>query len=254
MKARTPRRDPTHYLIAAAILLAGCVISALILFQPFQMKTDTVDPGPTDQRTDASSDADKTVSHSVSFYGYDGQLLTTRTVADGAPAQPPEMSASGSIFKGWSEELYSITADLDVYPIGEAVGDRKNVVYADAVYTGAKDRICVTPKISGAVDCCDFTIDIAYDSALLTFDGAEPALEGLRVENHRERGVLTLTYSASSSLTQPTELADLYFMCAQDGAYHTNLPMTTNEILTMENGATVYTDSTAYDTALYLFD
>ena len=37
------------------------------------------------------------------------------------------------------------------------------------------------------------------------------------------------------------------------GAFGTNLPFLTKEIVTIENGAEVYTDSTAYDGKLYLY-
>ncbi len=59
-------------------------------------------------------------NHTVRFYDASGNLLSTETVRDGNYAsapEPPEMQ--GYSFISWSENLYSVTEDLEVYPCYE---------------------------------------------------------------------------------------------------------------------------------------
>lgn len=218
-----------QYTVAAIILAVGIAVSLLIWLHPW------------------------TVEHfSVRFYGYDGELLETQKVRAGDAARPPALQEDGHIFKRWNRDLYVIWEDMDVSPVYEPVGEEKNIVYADAVYAETGDVFVVTPKLSGAVNCSGFTIEIGYDHNLLSFEGAELSLQGLSVE--QQDGILTLRWSSDHVLDQPTELAVLRFRSIMEGPYCTNFPFLTKEIVSLEQGDEVYTDSTAYEAKLYLYE
>lgn len=217
-----------QYGIAAAIVLIGCLLSLLILLRPWEI-----------------------VHHQVEFYSCDGTLLQTQQVEDGRSAQPPLPVHEGHIFKHWDKDLFSVTEDLQVYPVCEKIPEQKNVVYADVVYGKTEDICSVTPRLSGLVDCSGFTIEMGYDDALLHFEGAESVLDGLTVE-HRD-GVVTMTWSSDVAIAEETDLAVLYFKCTKEGSYSTTFPLLTKKIVTLAQDGEVYTDSTAYDGKLYLY-
>lgn len=218
----------TQYLLAALIVLIGAAASLLILTKPW-----------------------KTEHYKVSFYDLDGQLLTQYKAENGKSLLPPPFEKDGYMFKNWDKDLYAVTEDLEVYPICEKIGDAKNIVYADTVYADTGSEFSVTPKLSGTVDCSGFTIEMGYDAELLHFEGADAVLDGLTVEENN--GTVTMMWSDHAPVTEETDLAVLYFKCKGNGSYSTNLPFLTKEIVTLERGEEVYTDSTAYDATLYLY-
>ncbi|MBO6061291.1 MAG: InlB B-repeat-containing protein, partial [Clostridia bacterium] len=56
------------------------------------------------------------VCHTVNFYDWDGTLLSTQQVEDGAAAAAPaDPSREGYTFMGWSVVFSNVTGDLDVY-------------------------------------------------------------------------------------------------------------------------------------------
>ncbi len=223
-----------QYLIAALILLVGAAASLLILTKPWETeKTET------------------TQLCMVTFYDATGKLWRTHEVHSGSHVIPVPFEQEGYMFKGWDKDLYTVTEDLEVYPVCEAISDAKNIVYVDTVYADTEYVLSVTPKLSGTVDCSGFTIEMGYDDELLHFEGAGPILDGLTVEN--ADGVVTMTWSADAAIAEETDIAILYFKCKKDSSYSTTLPFLTKEIVTLQQGEQIYTDSTAYDGKLYLY-
>lgn len=235
------KTKPGHYLLAGLILLAGAGISLFLLSRP------TVDPT---SAPDASGQP-KT-EHTVQFYDLEGQKLQAQTVLTGEAVLPPELHQTELRFRGWDKPLHCVTENMDIYPVTQSLGKEKNIVCTDAVYADTGQEFCIIPRLAGTVDCNQFSIEIAYDTELLRFERNEAILTGVQVENDKETGLLTLRWSGEEKLTQPTQLARLYFTCRQSGAFETNFPTVTKEIHTLQNGAQVYTDSVAYDGALFL--
>lgn len=217
-----------QYLVAVLIVLIGAAVSLLILIRPWEIK-----------------------HYKVGFYDLDGQLLAEYKAEAEKSVVPPPFEKAGYMFKGWDKDLYAVTEDLKVYPVCEDISEAKNIVYADAVYADTDSEFSVTPKLSGTVDCSGFTIEMGYDDELLHFEGASSVLDGLTVEE--SNGTVTMTWSSNTLITAETDIAILYFKCKEDGSYSTKLPFLTKEIVTMEQGKEVYTDSTAYDATLYLY-
>jgi len=235
------KTKPSHYLVAGLILLVGAGFSLFLLSRP---------PAVPASAPDASGQP-KT-EHTVQFYGLEGQKLQVQTVLAGEAVLPPELLQTELRFRGWDKPLHCVTEDMDVYPVAQPLGEEKNIVCTDAVYADTGQEFCIIPRLAGTVDCNQFSIEIAYDKDLLKFQRDEAVLVGVQVENDKEKGLLTLRWSGEEKLTQPTELARLYFTCRQTGAFETNLPTVTKEIHTLQNGVQVYTDSMAYDGALFL--
>lgn len=233
------RSTKRQVLAAVGIVLLGFAVSAVILFNPF--------------RAEKAEEKQPETLYAVSFFGYDGELIEKQNVREGAPARPPTPEKAGYIFKGWSIPLYSVTADAEAYPDYVLAGDAKNVLYANAVYADSGGDIRVPVKIDGTVDCTGFTVRLEYDGKLLEFLSAENAVSGLTAEIP-EDGVLKLTRSSDSALSEPGTLAELVLRCRSGGAYKTKISLKAEEIYTVHNGTEVFTDSTAYDTWLYLFD
>lgn len=234
------KTKPGHYLLAGLILLVGVGVSLFLLSRP--------DAGPV-QDPDSSEQA--RTEHTVRFYDLDGQLLQTETVLTGQAVLPPELHRTDLRFRGWDKPLHCVTEDMDVYPEVQPLGEEKNIVCTDAVYADTGQEFCIIPRLAGTVDCSQFSIEIAYDKDLLKFQQDEAVLVGVQVENDKG-GLLTLRWSGEETLTQPMQLTKLYFTCRQTGAFETNFPTATKEIHTLQNGAQVYTDSMAYDGALFL--
>lgn len=235
------KTKPSHYLLAGLILLAGVGLSLFLLSRT---------PVPATSAPDAS--VQERTEHTVHFYGLDGQLLQTETVHDGQAVLPPELSRADLRFRGWDKPLHRVTEDMDVYPVTQPLGEEKNIVCTDAVYADTEQEFCIIPRLTGTVDCSQFSIEIAYDKELLRFERDEAVLAGAQAENDEKNGLLTLRWDGESVLSQPTKLTRLYFTCRQTGAFETNFPTVTKQIHTLQNGARVYTDSVAYDGALFL--
>lgn len=217
-----------QYLVAVLIVLIGAAVSLLILIRPWEIK-----------------------HYKVSFYDLDRQLLAEYKAEAGKSVVPPPFEKTGYMFKGWDKDMYAVTEDIEVYPVCEDISEAKNIVYADTVYADTEYVFSVKPKLSGTVDCSSFTIEMGYDDELLHFEGAGSVLDGLIVEEND--GTVTMTWSDNASITKETDLAVLHFKCKKDGSYSTTLPFLTKEIVTLEQGEKVYTDSTAYDGKLYLY-
>lgn len=231
----------SHYLLAGLILLAGVGISLFLLSRP---------PVPAASAPDGSGQERR--EHTVHFYGLDGQLLQTETVPDGQAVLPPELHRADLRLRGWDKPLHCVTEDMEVYPVVQPLGQEKNIVCTDAVYAHTGQEFCIMPRLTGTVDCSQFVIEVTYDKKLLRFERDEAVLAGVQVENDTKNGLLTLRWSGESTLSQPTELTRLYFTGRQSGAFETNFPTVTKQIHTLQNGAQVYTDSVAYDGALFL--
>ena len=249
MKTGKKSNTSSHYLIAGAILLAGCAVSALILYSGGLIGNNA--PAETGTSSAAVPPARDCV---VTFYDRSGSLLETKTVKQGEPVMPPVLKEENFNFKGWSEDLYAVQENLEVSPWGEEVAEKKNTLCADSVYVRGKEPFQVSLRMTGEVDCTDFVITMAYDAELLAFEGLDSSLATLTVEHNAETGELILTNTGGAHLTSPTELGKLTFRCVKDGGYRTNLPKTVSEIYTDHNGSKVYTDSTAYDTNLYILE
>lgn len=241
-----------HYLIAGAILLAGCAVSGLILHQGGVIGAAP----PAEEGNAAASSTAVSVQKecAVTFYDWEGGLLEKKTVKQGEPILPPVLERQNFLFKGWTEELYAVAEDMDVYPRGETLEETKNALCADSVYVSGKEPFQVSLRMMGEVDCTDFVITIAYDADLLTFEGLNSSLATMTVDHDAETGELILTNTGGAHLKSPTELGTLSFRCVKDGGYQTNLPKTVSEIYTDHNGSKVYTDSIAYDTNLYILE
>lgn len=252
MKKKKQPDTKRHYLIAGAILLAGCAISGLILHRGGVIGSSP----PAEEGGSASSSAEAPAAKdcAVTFYDWKGSQLEERTAKQAAPVLPPVLEEENLLFKGWTEDLYAVWDDMDVAPYGEDVTEVTNALCADSVYVGGKESFQVTLRMAGQVDCTDFVITVAYDAGLLTFEGLEDALPTLSVKNDPKTGELILTNTGGQHLRAPTELGKLTFRCTKDGGYQTNLPKTVSEIYTDHNGSKVYTDSTAYDTNVYILD
>lgn len=222
---RVPRTTLLHWLIAGAILMAGAAFSVLLLL-----------PG-------RSGPAQR---HKVSFLNAAGTVLQTADAAHGKAVLPPAVTEPGRIFRGWNADLFAIREDLSIKPLFTDPGDADNVFYADAVYAACSDRIAVTPQLGGTVNCTAFVLEVGYDSTLLTFDGTAALPDGLTADS-TQPGLLRLRYDGDP-LTGPMTLTTLFFRCTQNGSYRTTLPMAAAEI--SHSGG--FTDSTAYDTTLYL--
>lgn len=250
MKTGKKSNTSSHYLIAGAILLAGCAVSALILYSGGLIGNNA----PAETGTSSSAVVPPARDCAVTFYDRSGNLLETKTVKQGEPVMPPVLKEENFNFKGWSEDLYAVQENLEVSPWGEEVAETKNTLCADSVYVSGKEPFQVSLRMTGEVDCTDFVITMAYDAELLAFEGLDSSLATLTVEHNAETGELILTNTGGAHLTSPTELGKLTFRCVKDGGYRTNLPKTVSEIYTDHNGSKVYTDSTAYDTNLYILE
>jgi len=263
MKNQKIPQKAAHYLIAAVILAAGILTSLWLLSHPLEDTAEPTTPESSGSGKETVTDVSnfpatkepvtQTQQFAVRFLDFEGKLLEEKTVSAGEPAIPPELHHPDYVFKGWSSELYAVTSDMEVRPVGFPAGEEKNTFYADAVYAATGSRFCAVPVLSGAVDCSRFSLEVAYDRTLLTFDGAQPLAEGLTAENDETRGVVTLRFASDAPLDEPTRLAELYFVCGQQGDYRSNFPMAATEIRTIQNGEEVYTDGIAYETALHLF-
>lgn len=240
MKHVTADANKKQYLISACILLTGFIISGCILWWGMVKKKGTED-GIADVCT-------------VNFFDSGGKLIASQSVASGKSVIPPEMASDGGIFKGWSAELYSVSADTDAYPVFEEIGDEMNAVYAGAVFADTSKELHTRVMLGGNVCCSAFTIELAYDNSLLSVCACEPALEDITVQNDEQNGVLILQFAADSILSEPTELVWITFQCKKPGSYKTELDLATREIFTLQNGEKIYTDSTAHPSFIYLFE
>lgn len=267
-KRNTGKKGKVQYVVAAVILLIAAGVSVVILSNPKKSdptsETETISEATMAEETEMSmivteyydkdpEDETKPSDCTVKFYGFDRQVVQTETVPYGKPVKVPTLQTDGYVFKGWDQKLFVVTNNMDVYALGEELGDAANIVYSNAVYAETDKTIQIPVMLGGTVNCCAFTVQIKYDSQLLTFKNAKQTIRGLKVDNDKENGVITLTYFASSNLQEPTEIAKLQFECTQDGEYSTNFPIATTEIYALQNGKKEYTDSVAYDGALYLF-
>lgn len=267
-KRNTGKKGKIQYIVAAIVLLIAVVVSVVILSNPKRInptsETEAVSEAVVATETEISmiateyhdkdlADETKPSDCTVKFYGFDQQVVQTKTVLYGKSVKAPILQTDGYIFKGWDKKLFVVTDDMDVYAIGEKLGDASNIVYANAIYAETCKTVQVPIMLGGTVNCCDFTIQIQYDSKLLSFKGAKQKLRRLKVENDKTNGTITLTYSASSNIQEPSKIAVLQFDCVQDGEYSTTLPIGTKEIFAMQDRKKEYTDSVAYDGALYLF-
>lgn len=233
---------------AALIVLAGAAVSAVILFGPLRN-------APAEPETAASAaPAADTAGHAVRFYGVDGAVLDSASAADGAAVLPPAIrTPAGQVFRSWSEDLFAVTQDLDVFPVFEDEPETENAVFADSVYADIAGDISVLLKLGGKVGCCDFRLDIQYDGDLLQYASCEPLTDGVQAETGEKAGSLSLRYSGSS-LNAPTELARLHFSSDKSGQYKTNLAAVMSEIHKLKNGTAVYADSTVYNVEIFLTD
>lgn len=219
-----------QYLVALLILLTGIGLSSLILWQPWTIQRYT-----------------------VTFLDADGQVLQTQRVREGNGAKPPSLQKDGMIFKGWDKDINAVSADVETDPILLEIHEEKNVIYADTVYGQTGKTVSVTPRIGGVVDCCSFVIEMGYDAEAFELLKAEPILEGLTVETETD-GLLVLSWSSEIPLEENTTLVAIELRCLlNEGSYGTMIPFLTREIYRLEQGERVYTDSTAYDTKLYLY-
>ncbi|MBQ7625161.1 MAG: hypothetical protein IJS65_07795 [Clostridia bacterium] len=235
---KTNRRD---LLIAAAIVLAGAIISFLILSGVF------TGAGKSTQKEETDT------CYTVRFFGKEGDLLKEQTVKSGGYALPPEVNEPGYVFKGWSEQLFGISADTDAYAqFAPLDNDAENVVLGGAVYAEGKKPIIVPLRLDGGVGCSGFTIEAEYDPKLLKFKGAENTKEGVAVKNDEEEGRVTVNYSGEM-IKEPSGITALTFSCRQSGCWKTTLKTATKEIFARRGDEEVYTDSVAYDTEIFIF-
>lgn len=243
------KTDRHSWLIATAILLAGVLISVLILTHPFPSTQPKAEA-----ESNVPQEADDGTRYTVRFYSADGTILTEETAKRGGSVLPPEAEQPGHVFKGWSQQLSGICAELEVYPQFVALdGKSKNVVRGGAVYADCDGSIHVPLRMDGNVDCCGFTVEIEYDPLLLTFEAAEQSIPGLTAEADVDKGVMTLQY-AGELLSAPVQLTALRFSCRTPGSWLTEMPTAVREIVTQRGVEVVYTDAVAYDTELYLLD
>ncbi len=62
--------------------------------------------------------------YTVSFYDYDGTLLSAQQVEEGCAAVAPEAPVhTGRVFKGWNVDFDCVTSDLDVTAVYALLGD-----------------------------------------------------------------------------------------------------------------------------------
>ena len=273
MKASGGKKKPTksksrgisgQYLIAAAILLVGIAVSALVLTgviplpsggeqqadsQPAANETVSGEPTPDSQTT-----PEETPVYTVRFYDGKGEILTQGAVTQGYSPEPPEYEAEGMRFRGWDKEIFFARSDLDLYPRLVPLGEEKNIVYANAVYADGDESICVTPRIAGTVDCCCFSVEVSYDSLLLDYTGCGELLPGVTVTDDAEAGVLTLSWEDDAVLAEACALAQLYFSCTGEQCYTTTMNLVTRQIQTLKEGNKVYTESMAYDFEVFILN
>lgn len=253
-----------QYLIATVILLAGIAVSALFLTDAFPL------PFGGEEQTDSQPSVNEVISgeptpdpqttpeelpvYTVRFYGMEGEVLTQCTVAQGYSPEPPAYEAEGMRFRGWDKEIFFARSDLDLYPRFAALSEDKNIVYANAVYAGWDETICVTPRIAGTVDCCSFSIELSYDNLLLDYTGCGALLPGVTVTDDAEAGVLTLSWEDDTALTEACPLVQLYFSCTGEQCYTTTMNLVTRQIQTLKEGNEVYTESMAYDMEVFILN
>lgn len=252
-KDRSKKRERR---IALIIVLIGLCISGIILLLPGWIGANQSNGEPTAVGIPEGSAAESTeppASYTVSFYDETGAPLESTVVTGGDPVIPPEIPMqSGYVFKGWSESLFQVEGDLNVYPVFESVADKKNAIVGNAVY--GTDSFVLQLNLDGQVDCCDFQIELAYDTKLLQLEAAKPLLKGLTAEHDPETGTITLKWSSDTAVTEPNALAELRFHCEQAGLYRTNLATVTEEIHTFDGTTRIYTDSTAYDAEIMILN
>lgn len=127
-----------------------------------------------------------TVVHTVSFYGFDGSLITTVNVPDGQPVEPPAVekiqnNSNGTyVFYGWDRELDSVTEDMDVHALYTLFGDVDfdgSVTSADAllIIRHTMELTTLSPRqiaagevtLDGNLDSSDALLIIRYVMELI---------------------------------------------------------------------------------------
>lgn len=71
-------------------------------------------------RTNTLGEAAETVAfdhYVVTFKNEDGSVIARKIVRPGEGVTPPEVSKEGHVLSGWTEDLNSVTSDLEVFPV-----------------------------------------------------------------------------------------------------------------------------------------
>ena len=253
-----------EYAIAIIIIEIGCLISALILFAPKPDKSENKPPSVQVQESMPNEDSEVTTpehteltelnKYTINFHDENGAIIKTSTVDEGCSILPPKYENDGGIFKGWSQLLFSVASDMEVYPQWEAFDEAKNIVYANASYTDKGNPLEVSVMLAGEVDLCDFVVELEYDSDLLSFSASENEIDGLTIVDNIEEGKIIFTYNGES-ITQQTKLADISFGIKPEGMYSSKLVFATKEIHKKNDAGMVeYTDSVAYETNIFILN
>lgn len=256
-------QDKKQYWIAGLILLVGILISSVILLAAFLPKrqkapaettggtapvTEVAPEVATDSATEAATEAAKEIT--VTFYDEKGTLMQKSAVRGGETVLPPTMHSKTQIFKGWSQNLFWIDGDMDVYPLVTQIDAKKNVFYADAVYAKSGGEVRIPVYIGGEVDLGDFTMEISYDAVILRYGGIEG--ESVTAVDDAADGRLTVKRTDGERLNAAGKLFTLCFTATDREGYESEILLRPKETFTLEKGEKVYVDSIAYDAKLYL--
>lgn len=231
-----------EYLIAALILLCGVVLSVGILLTAYLRRSGG-----------RTSDAPKAEPIEITFLDEKGNLIEKRRVESGTSVIPPTVSKEGHFLKDWDKFLLQVVSPMEVTPYFEPVEGVKNAVYADAVYAKTNQPVTLKVCLGGDVDAKSFRIEAEYDAELLLLKKGNALLDGIKFTQKKENGIGTaiITYQGEKTLDVATALAELVFEVQVPGDYKTTVTFATKEIEVLNRDE--HSDSTAYETDIYLF-
>lgn len=147
--------------------------------------------------------------YTVEFTDYDGTVLSTQTVAEGASAAlPTSPTKSGTAFVGWSGNYVNVTQNETVRAV---YSDEKNVFVVESASGGVGDTVTVLVSVDGSVKTCGFAFDLFYDEALelVSYDN-DLDLDVIVNDKKYDNGI-KLNFSAVSDKTKQRDIIELTF-------------------------------------------
>lgn len=147
--------------------------------------------------------------YTVTFVDYDGRILETRTVSDGAAAQPPAApKKSGATFLGWAGTYVGVTQDETVRAV---YSDEKNVFVVESACGAVGDTVTVLLAVDGVVETCGFRLDLYYDAALqlISYDD-DLDLDIVTNDELYDNGI-KLNFSSVQNKNKPRDIIELTF-------------------------------------------
>ena len=122
---------------------------------------------------DMNSD-DSGSSYTVDFYDFDGSLICSRKVGEGAMAVAPENPVrEGYTFTGWDTPFADVRSDLKVTAMYRQATAVPMISVKDAVAFTESDRVEVTIGLTNNPGILGMTLRLGYDDSVFTLADAE---------------------------------------------------------------------------------